>query len=89
MSQTREALTLDRVLDSVARCLTPEVAQRLLELRADPDLQEGVDELADRCTDGRLTPDERAEYETLVRAGRIIAILQAKARRILTQQTPP
>jgi hypothetical protein len=52
MSQTREAIALERLLDPVSRCLTPEVARQLIELRADPDLQERIDTLADKCTEG-------------------------------------
>jgi hypothetical protein len=86
MDQTPESLILDRLLDPVSRCLTPEVARELVALRADPVLQERLDLLADRCTEGQLTPEEREEYEIYVRAIRIIAILQAKARKLLTNQ---
>jgi hypothetical protein len=85
MSQTQEATALDRLLDPVSRRMTPEVARWLLELRADPELQERVDLLADRCTEGQLTPEEREEYETYVRFSRVIAILQARARRFLAR----
>lgn len=85
MSQTQETMALDRLLDPVSRCLTPEVARQLVALRADPELQQRVDALADKCTEGQLTPEEREEYETYVRASRFVAILQAKARRLLAQ----
>ena len=88
MSQTQETLAMDRLLDAVTRCLTPEVARRLVGLRADPELQQWVDTLADRCTEGQLTPEEREEYETYVRTSRFIAILQAKGRKLLAQQPP-
>jgi hypothetical protein len=39
-----------------------------------------VDELARKCNEGELTPSERLEYERLVTAGTMIAILQAQAR---------
>jgi hypothetical protein len=72
---------LERMLEPVSRCLTPEAADRLIQLRADPQLQTRIDELADKCTEGDLTDEERAEYDTYVRAGNLIAILQAKARK--------
>jgi hypothetical protein len=87
MSQTQETMALERLLDPVSRCLTPEVARQLIELRADSDLQERIDMLADKCTEGELTPEEREEYETYVRAGRFIAILQAKARKLLAHSS--
>jgi hypothetical protein len=43
-------------------------------------LQARIDNLAERCNEGSLTPAERDEYETYVRFGNFIAILQAKAR---------
>ena len=86
MSQTLEPRTLERLLDPVSRCLTPDAARRLVELRADPETQARIDLLADRCTEGQLTPEEREEYETFVRAIQIISILQSQARRLLAQQ---
>ncbi|MEI8041015.1 MAG: hypothetical protein WCL11_06380 [Verrucomicrobiota bacterium] len=77
---------LDRMLEPVGDCLTPEVAHRLLQLRADPQLQARIDELADRCTEGDLTEEEEFEYETYVRAGNLIAVLQAKARKLQLAQ---
>ena len=77
---------VDRVLDPVSRCLTPEAAQRLIELRADPDLQARVDLLANMNTEGQLTPEEREEYALCVRASHFIAILQSKARKLLAQR---
>lgn len=87
MMQTSEVGTLDRLLDPVSRCLTREGARQLLELRADPELQARVDVLADLCNEGLLSPEERDEYETYIRMSRFIAILQAKARKLLAQQS--
>ena len=80
----RSTATLERLVEPVVRTLTPEVARALVELRADPELQARMDELAEKCNEGRLTPDEREEYETSIRFGNFLAILQAKARRLLT-----
>ncbi len=88
MSPAKEAGILDRLLDPVSRILSPEVARQLLAVRADPELQARVDALAEKCGEGQLTPEEREEYETYVRVSRIIAILQAKARKLLVQQPP-
>src|SRR5262249_19588628 len=83
MSQIQGAVSLERLLDPVSRCLTPEVARRLIELRADPELQARVDVLAEKCSEGQLSAEEREEYETYVRFSRFIAVLQAKARKLL------
>lgn len=75
---------LDRLLEPVGSSLTPDAARRLLNARADEAVQARIDELADRCNEGLLTPEEREEYETYVSVSQIVGILQAKARRVLT-----
>ena len=76
---------LDRLLDPVGRALSFEAARRLVALRADADAQARIDDLADRANDGQLTPDERAEYESLIATANVIAVLQAKARTVLSE----
>jgi hypothetical protein len=76
---------LDRLLDPLARSLTLDDARALLELRADPDVQAHLDELADKCNEGTLTPEERAEYQSYVQAINLITLLQARARLLLAQ----
>jgi hypothetical protein len=75
--------TLERLLDPIGRVLTLEVAQQLVGLQADPAVQARLEALADKCTAGQLSTDERVEYETSVQALEFIAVLQAKARRAL------
>jgi hypothetical protein len=74
---------LVRLLAPIGECMTPEVARKIADLRAAPDIQARVDELADKCTEGELTAEERAEYESYVHAIRVIGVLQAQARNIL------
>jgi len=81
---TRVSEMLDRLLEPIGDALTPEVARKLVALRADEEVQQRIDYLADRSTEGQLTPEERDEYESLVTAGELISILQAKARIILS-----
>jgi hypothetical protein len=79
----RTTTTLDRLVEPLVRTFTPEVARSLIRLRAGPELQDRMDELAEKCNEGRLTPEERDEYETSVRFANYLAIIQAKARRLL------
>jgi hypothetical protein len=79
--------TLHRILDPVGRALNPEAARTLTELRLDRTTQALVDRLARKCNEGRLTPAERAEYESYVSAIDFVAILQAKARARLASST--
>jgi hypothetical protein len=78
-----EANFLARLLAPVGKCMTREVAKKVADLRADPDVQARVDELADKCTEGDLTDEERADYESYVHAIRVIGVLQAQVRGIL------
>jgi hypothetical protein len=80
MGSQKNTFAIDRLLDKLSRCIRGEAESELLNLRADPELQSRIDILADRCNEGALTPDELAEYETYVKFGNFIAILQAKAR---------
>jgi hypothetical protein len=80
------AAILDQVFDPVSRCLTPEVAERIAKLRASRKVQRRVDELADKCSEGTLSAEEREEYETWVRAINFLGVLQAKARKVLAAQ---
>jgi len=54
MHTTAEAL--DRLLDPLSQAFTPEVARKIVELRADPKVQRLLDDYADRNTEGELTP---------------------------------
>jgi hypothetical protein len=71
---------LDRLLERVGRCLSEDAARELTDLRADEETQAHVRELAEKCNEGTLSAEERAEYESYVMAAGIVAILQAKAR---------
>ena len=62
MKTAKAMPTLERLVGPLGECLTPESARRVLALRADPALQARVDYLAGRCNEGRLSPEERAEY---------------------------
>lgn len=88
MSETLSHNFLDRLLDPFTTCLTPEVAKRLVDFRADAETQALVDALADKANEGALSDQEQAEYRQLVEAFDLITVLQAKARSLLDHQTP-
>ncbi len=77
------AAVLDELLDPVGRCLTPEVARRIAGLRASAEVQQKLDDLAEKSSAGTLTSEERADYEACVRAINFFGALQAKARKII------
>jgi hypothetical protein len=74
---------IERMIDPIGRALTRDAAQEILALRADDETQSRVDELADKCNDGTLTADERAEYQQFVSLFNILTVLQARARTVL------
>ena len=76
---------LAKILDPVAQCFTPEVAKRVAELRADPAVQARIEELADKCNEGTITPEEMAEYDAYIQAMDVVAVLQKKARTLIVQ----
>lgn len=67
----------------ISRVLTPDAAREILQLRADEETQRRIDELADKCNEGTLTADERAEYQNFISWFNLLTLLQAKARTIL------
>ena len=71
---------LDHWLEPV---ITPDVARRLLAVQTDPALEARIEELGARANEARLTESERSEYEQFVSDNDLIAILQAKARKVL------
>jgi hypothetical protein len=76
---------LDRLVGPLGECLTPESAKRLLKLKADPQLKAHVEELADKCNQGTLSPEERSLYESYVSFSSFIALLKSKARLVLAR----
>jgi hypothetical protein len=71
---------LDRLLEPISRSFNPASARALAEMEADEVAQKRISTLAEKCSEGTLTPVEQREYETYVHTGNIIAVLQAKAR---------
>ena len=83
MSASSTNDVIENVISAVGGCLDAASAEALLRLRAPEQLQERIEDLAERCTEAQLSDEEREEYESLVRLGNFVAILQARARRQL------
>lgn len=81
--QAAASSALQRILDPVGRCLTPDVARALLGVRTDAETQARLEELADKSTEGTLTEAERNEYQAYVSAIDFLTVLQSKARAVL------
>jgi hypothetical protein len=85
MTARNGAALIERLLAPVSESLNAEAARKLIRLKADRATQARVDVLAQKANEGDLTAAERSEYERLVTAGTLIAILQAQARLILAK----
>ena len=73
---------LDGLLEPLSRCLD-ESARRVIDLQIDPPVQEHIDALAERASEGTLSDTEWSEYEALINAADFISILKLKARQHL------
>ena len=83
MSNTSNVL--DQILTPFTECLTPDVAQRIVDMQADAETQSRLDELAKKANEGKLSVQEEAEYANFREAFHFITVLQAKARHLLRQ----
>lgn len=88
MTPTIDTDAFDRGTDPILQFFTVDQARGIVQYRGDAALQKRIEELAAKANEGELTPDERAEYEGYVRANKFMAILQAKARKLLATAEP-
>jgi len=65
--------------------LSTDQVRQMAHLPVESSLADRVEELAGKSNEGRLTPDERAEYEAYIEANNLMAILQAEAKFRLQQ----
>ena len=77
-----DAVAFERGVSPILEKLLPERLSDVLGFRPDPALQERIEELATKSTEGQLTSEERAEYEGYVRANKFVAILRREAIRL-------
>lgn len=83
MATTFDTAAFDRGTDAILRFFTTQQAEAMVAYRGDEAIQARIEDLAHKNTEGELTEQERAEYEGYVQANKFIAVLQAKARRLL------
>jgi hypothetical protein len=61
--------------------LTQDAAPYLLRFRLDERDQSRLEELADRSQAGALTAEEEREFDSYLRFGNLLAVMQSRARR--------
>ncbi len=81
MSQAQTSTqVLSQLLEPLGRMMPLSLARELAALRATPEVQARLHELADKSTEGELTVEEQAKHRTHVDAIDVTSLLQAKAR---------
>lgn len=80
---------LDRALSPLDSAFTPELVNRLLAVAPDPTTQDRIEALAEGANEGLLTPEERSEYESLIAAATMIALLHRRARAAVQARGTP
>jgi hypothetical protein len=83
MVNVNDTGSLERLLRPLRRELSVELAQALLRVKADEEIQARYDELADKNTAGTLSAEEQVELSSLVRANSLLGVLKAEAHAFL------
>ena len=86
MTATVENSALARLLHPLSRALSEELASALIRLEADDSTQNRYEVLASKSNEGQLTPEERAELDSLVEANSLLGILKAEAELALLER---
>ena len=88
METLPEITAFDRGVTPVLKQVLPGRIDDVLAFQSDPALQERIEELASKNTEGELTDAERAEYAGYVRANKFVAILKRQAERLNPASRP-
>lgn len=88
MTPNTEAAILARIIESDLDTITPDVARYLLSMRLPQRDEERVNELSARARAGSLTPSDEQELDSYLRIGRLLAVMQSRARRLLANSGP-
>lgn len=85
MKTNGDTVALEKFLRPMARGLSAELARAIVNLTADEETQSRYDLLAEKNTEGQLTPAEREELESLVRVNTLLGILKVEAKAVLAK----
>jgi hypothetical protein len=76
--------SIERILEPITACLTPEVARRIVDVQLDdPLMMERLEFLREKANEGTLTEQERAEYEGFVEGNDLLMLIKDQARSVL------
>lgn len=74
-----------RGVSPLLQLLLPGKEDLIMASVPDQRLQDRIDQLAGKSTEGELTEEERAEYEGYIRANKFIALMMREAKRFKAQ----
>ena len=83
MPDMTDKSSLEQLLRPLRRGLNAELAALLLRMQADDEVQARYENLAERNTEGQLSPAEKDELALMVRANALLSVLKAEARAFL------
>jgi hypothetical protein len=78
-----EAAILSRIIESETAPTSPDVAKYLLSMRLPPADEDRVNELSAKARAGTLSAAEELELDSYLHIGRLLAVMQSRARRFL------
>jgi hypothetical protein len=83
LNASREAAVWARLMRAQTTRLSPEAAEYLLSIELAESDRNRMEQLAERSEAGILTDEERAEFESYLHVGNLLAVMQSKARVVL------
>jgi hypothetical protein len=83
MADMTDRSAFEQLLRPLRRGLNAELAALLLRMQADDEVQARYEDLAERNTEGQLSPAEQNELVSIVRANSLLTVLKAEARAFL------
>jgi hypothetical protein len=89
MASTIASTAFDRGVSPLLQLVLLDKADAVLSFQPDPALRDRIEVLASKASEGKLSEEERAEYEGYVRANKFIAIIRRQARRLLGAEPQP
>ena len=85
MKTNGDTVALEKFLRPMARGVSTELARALVNLTADEETQARYDALAEKRTEGQLTPAELEELESFVRVNTLPGVLKVEAQAVLAK----
>ena len=85
MRTNGDTVALETILRPMARGLSTEVARAIANLTTDDETQARYGALAEKRTEGQLTPAELKELASFVRANTLLGVLKAEAQAVLAK----